>query len=76
MKGETRGPGRVPPRHRPEQSSTRAYSLNSVSSLAVERAIRLIKTLPAREDEICAKVLDQLRGTGKPEPDHIRILVH
>jgi hypothetical protein len=31
--------------------------------------------LPAREDEIRAKVLDQLRGTGIPDPDHIQVLV-
>jgi hypothetical protein len=76
MKWEDKGPGRVPPRHRPEQTNTRAYNLSSVSSLAVERAMRLVESLPAREDEIRAKVLRQLHGTGMPAPDHIQVLVH
>src|SRR5690348_15688407 len=52
------------------------YNLNPIASLGVERARRLLKSLPAREDEIHAKVLRQLEGSGLPEPDHIQILIH
>jgi hypothetical protein len=32
--------------------------------------------LPAREDEIRAKVMAQLRGSGLPTPQHIQVLAH
>src|SRR5258708_36641620 len=62
---------------RPNQNNlVDAYSLSPVASLALEKAKRLLKRLPARESDIHAKVLRQLHGTGIPAPDHIQVLVH
>jgi hypothetical protein len=47
-----------------------------VVNLAVERSRRELKSLPAREHEIYAKVMDRLRDTGLPTPDYIEILFH
>jgi hypothetical protein len=76
MSGKKR-PGRAGTRHRSKQiiNNTVSLNLNSVSSLAVERAIRLAKSLPARESEIHAKVLQQLQDCGLPAPDHFLIVV-
>ena len=73
-----RGPGRgLPPLPRPNQNSNAdAYSLSPVASLALEKAKRLIKGLPAREKDIHAKVLRQLEDIGLRAPDHIQVLVH
>ena len=56
-----RRPGRVPPRHRPEQSiNSGEITLKPDANLAVET---VLKSMPAREDEIRPKVLRQLHGT-------------
>jgi hypothetical protein len=64
----------APPR--PNQNNNAlSYTLSPVASLALEKAKRLLKGLPAREQDIHARVLRQLHGTGIPAPDHIQVLI-
>ena len=57
-------------------NNKKACNANPVIKLAVERAIRLEKSLPAREAEIHAKVLRQLQDCGLSTPDHFLIVVN
>jgi hypothetical protein len=65
-------------RTRSEQSniSGNVITLKPNANLAVEKAMRLLEGLPAREDEIRAKVLRQLHGSPLPTPDYIQVLFH
>jgi hypothetical protein len=48
-------------------------TLKPDANLAVET---VLKSMPAREEEIHAKVMRQLHGTPLPTPDYIRVLFH
>jgi hypothetical protein len=42
----------------------------------VEKVVRLLEGMPAREEKIHARVMRQLHGTGLPTPAHIVVLLH
>jgi hypothetical protein len=59
----------------PKQSNVLSISKDRLKTSA-RLPLELLQSLPAREEDIHARVLCQLEGTGLPNPDHIQVLVH